>query len=93
MIVNKITNQSFEGKKFRLPIHDFVYAVDGIPLWSKKSCCVKEYSNPDAKKLYKKAQKADTFKEAAELYEQMGHYEIKKMNLIERIKDFFTIYI
>ena len=93
MIINKIDNQTFCSKKFRLPIKDFVYAMDGIPIFSKKSYSVKEYSNPKAKELYKKAQRADTFKESAELYKQMGHYEIKKMNLIERIKDFFTIYI
>jgi len=91
MKINKIDNQSFESKKFRLPINDIVYTVGGIPLWSKKSHCVKEYSNPNAKQLYEKAKQTHDIKEMTKLYSAMGHYEIKEMNFVEKIKSFFNL--
>ena len=91
MIVNKINNLSFCSKKFRLPINNIEYNIDGRPLWSKKANSVKEYSNPKAKELYKKAQKSSDIREIAKLYEEMGHYEIKEMSFMEKIKSFFSI--
>ena len=97
MRIIKIVNQSFESQKLRLPINDIIYTIDGIPLWSKKSNCVKEYSNPNAKQLYEKAKQSHDIKEVMKLYDEMGHYEIKpmnfveKVNFIEKIKRFFKI--
>ncbi len=91
MKVSKIDNQPFESKKFRLPINNMVYTIDGIPIWSKKAHCVKEFSNPNAKELYKKAQSAKDIKEMTKFYTEMGHYEIKEMNFIEKFKSFFNL--
>ncbi len=89
MRISKINNQSFESKNFRLPINNFIYTIDGRPLWSKKANAVREYSNPKAKELYEKAQKSHDIKEIINLYNEMGHYELKEMNFGEQIKSFF----
>ena len=92
MIISKINNLSFSSKKFRLPINNIEYNIDGRPLWSKKANSVKEYSNPKAEELYKKAQKSNDIGEIAKLYQEMGHYELKEMNFIERVKNFFNFW-
>lgn len=89
MKISKINNQSFGDKKFRLPIENIVYTIEGRTLWSKKTFLVREYSNPKAKELYEKANQTKNIKDKAKLYIEMGHYEIKEMNFLERIKKFF----
>lgn len=84
-------NQYFTAKtkKFRLPVQSYIYTIDGIPLWSKRCNAIKEFSNPDAEELYKKAKKTKDLKEQARLYDEMGHYELVDMNLREKFVSLF----
>ena len=83
-------NQYFtaKAKKFRLPVQSYIYTIDGIPILSRRCNAVREYSNPNAEELYKKAKKAKDLKEQARLYQEMGHYELVDMDLRERIFSF-----
>ncbi len=91
VIGNPISNQAFTAKKFRLPVGDVVYTVNGRILWSRKSYSVKEYSNPNAEQLYKGAQKTKNISDKARLFAQMGHYEIVNMSAKEKIKAFLRL--
>ena len=82
MRVNAVTNQNFEGNRFRLPINQIQ-----TKWWTKKVDCLKEFENPKAEELYKKAQQTSDLKEKADLLAQMGHYRItdnKKESIISK---------
>ena len=69
--INYQTN--FEAKKFRLPSREPIYFQDR--LCTKWVFMAKEYSNPNAKDLYMKAQATNDWKEKTKLYNEMGHYK------------------
>lgn len=80
-------NQSFEAKKFRIPV-DVIAKPEGMPWCYKYSLpgkWVREYDNPEAEAIYKKAQKVKDIDEKIALYKQMGHYELKNISLKERL--------
>jgi len=94
MKVQSVTNygypanlQSFESNKFRLPV-ELVTKPEGCT-WSSvmklPGKWVREYDNPEAGTIYKKAQQAKSLEEKLDLYKQMGHYELKKQSLKERL--------
>ena len=90
MKINSITGQNFVGKKFRIPIKKVsTKLVDGPVDWGDFPVdCVKEFSNPKAKKLYNQAQKAQNIKDRAALLSQMGEYRIID-NSAEKLKNKF----
>ena len=86
-----VSNTNFGNNKFRVPVTIVTRTVEDIhyrfPI--RKGGYVKEYSNPEAKDIYKKLQQTKDIRERAKLDEQMGDYEIKPMNMKERIVEFF----
>lgn len=78
MNIQPISAQTnFGAKNFRVPMNRLEYPDMSLGIvFSKKMFCAKEYSNPNAEKLYKQAQSAKTWKEKARLYNEMGHYKL-----------------
>ena len=71
MQVSQISNQSFEAKKFRLPIRKI------HTKWGDKSVdCVKEFDNPRAEELYNLAQHAESTRKQINLFSEIGNYKI-----------------
>ena len=87
MYINPINNQTFEAKKFRLIVDDQIYTRVGTMMTNFKTTgkYVREFSNPKAEELYKKAQQTRDMEEKIQLYDQMGHYELKRLNIKERL--------
>lgn len=83
MHVKAISNQTFEAKKFRLPIKNLQTKWGYIPV-----DCVKEFDNPQAEELYKKAQQTSNLKEKVALLLQMGDYKIIDNSLEKQINKF-----
>ena len=84
MRINSIDNQIFQAKKFRLPIKKLI-----IPhLGTIDVNCMKEYDNPNAEMLYKKALQTSDIKEKAELLSQMGDYRILDARIEEIVNKF-----
>ena len=81
-------SRTFTAKKFRLPVKNITYTIDGITVWSKKCNLAKEFSNPNAEQLFNQAQQAADLKERARLLEEMGDFELVDMNLKKGISDF-----
>lgn len=71
MKINSITGQNFEANKFRLPIKKVQTKWGDFPV-----DCVKEFSNPKAKELYRLAQQTENLEERAAILSQMGEYRI-----------------
>lgn len=91
MQINSINNTAFEAKKFRLIVDATYYdRVDGALLNHRNvGKYVKEYSNPKARDLYNQAQKSTNVKEQIKLYNEMGDFEIKSLNIFEIIREKF----
>lgn len=84
-----------KAKPFRIIADSITYSHIGTSLvhFKKPSKYVMEYKNPKAKELYEKAQATRDIYEKASLYEQMGHYELKTLNLSEIIREKFNKFI
>ncbi len=95
MRVNSIDDNAFKAKKFRLVVNAVDYDRVGGRLTNFKNVgkYVKEYSNPTAKELYEQAQKTKDVKEQIRLYEEMGDYELKSLNLFERLREKFNKFV
>lgn len=83
MYVKAISSQTFEAKKFRLPVKIIQTKWGDIPV-----DCIKEFDNPQAEELYKKAQQNSNLKEKVALLSQMGDYKIIDNSLEKRINKF-----
>ena len=89
--VNAVQFQS--SKKFRLPIKFVTYDRFCTDLFNFRILpgrYVKEYSNPNAESLYKKALQTTDWKERVRLYREMGQYRVVDVSLKERIKNYFN---
>ena len=83
MKINVISNQSFKADKFRMPVK-IIKRADKVPSGMKfwphnyqvSGNFVREYSNPNAKELFEKAQNASTIEEKIKYLEEMGDYKI-----------------
>ena len=95
MHINPVSNQSFEAKPFRIIADSAIYSHIGTSFvhFKKPSKYVMEYKNPRAKELYEKAKATRNISEKVALYEQMGHYELKSLNLSEIIREKFNKFI
>ena len=80
MNIQPISSTNFEArKKFRIPIKIQTYKRTNGELVDFKNLSgkwVEEYSNPDAKNLYKKAKAAKDWREKVRFLEEMGDYEL-----------------
>jgi len=83
MKINSI-GQTFEAKKFRLPVNYLETEWGKLPV-----DCAKEFDNPAAEDLYNKAQKTKDLKEKINLLSQMGDYKLVDGNAEKTIKSFF----
>ena len=83
------------NKPFRIVANSIMYSHLGTSLvhFKKPSKYVMEYKNPKAKELYEKAQKTADIKEKVRLLDEMGHYELKSLNLSEIIKEKFNKFV
>ena len=84
-------NLNFGAKKFRLPI-DVITKQAGFDWYSEYSLggkWVREYDNPNAESIYKKAQKVKNVDEKLTLLKQMGDYQLKNISLKERLIDLY----
>ena len=95
MRVTSIDNNTFKAKNFRLVVNAVDYDRVGSRLTNFRNVgkYVKEYSNPTAKELYEQAQKTSDVKEQIRLYNKMGHYELKCLNLKEFLKEKFNKFV
>lgn len=83
-------NQTFEARKFKLPIKEIELTNPYTMACGKgsiKTNLYRVYENPNAKILYKQAQNAENWEEKARLYAEMGHYELADYG--SGIKGFF----
>ena len=87
MRINQITNQKFEAKNFRQAVSNKLYVRVGTKMTSfkTKGKYVKEYSNPHAEELYKKAKQTKDYNERIRLLDQMGDYELIDLNIKENV--------
>lgn len=91
MRTESVNNINFQ-RKFREPVR---YAARMMGNFPEDSLVlrnyIKEYENPNAKTIYNEAkeqQRLGNWSAAANLFRQMGSYEIKKPNIKERITFF-----
>lgn len=84
MRTNKI-----KAKPFRIISEGITYSHLGTSLvhFQKTSKYVMEYKNPKAQELYMKAQATRDIYKKAELFEQMGDYELKSLNFKEHLQE------
>ena len=75
MKICSIPSQNFQARKFRLPVKAVEMAQPGFSATEKVNW-VKEFSNPKAEVLYKKAMETSDLKEKMRLFEQMGEYRV-----------------
>ena len=75
MKICSIPSQNFQARKFRLPVKAVEMAHPGFSATEKVNW-VKEFSNPKAEDLYKKAMETSDLKEKMRLFEQMGEYRV-----------------
>ena len=75
--INSQTN-SFQGnKKFRIYSDTMDYIdFNSRITFSNNTRWAKEYENPNAKELYKKAKATKDWKEKVRLFDEMGHYKM-----------------
>ncbi|MCR5266154.1 MAG: hypothetical protein K6E29_06125 [Cyanobacteria bacterium RUI128] len=86
MKTQAINNQSFGIKKFRLPIKSITYGEPHASYTVKTSeNIVREYPNPMAAALYKKANEAESTEEKIRLFDSMGHYRIRNLDAERRL--------
>ena len=95
MKINAINNKNFEAKKFRLPVKIVEPTTKGsmtnqyIPKNSTISGnFVKEYSNPNAEKLFNKAMNTKDIDKKLQYLEEMGDYKIINIDLEKNIDKF-----
>ena len=68
---------TFEAKKFRLKMNSIEYIdPNSGHSFSAHMFWAREYSNPNAEMLYKRANATKDIKEKAKLYNEMGHYQM-----------------
>ena len=91
MKICSIPSQNFQARKFRLPVKTVEWAHPGFSATEKVNW-VKEFSNPKAEELYKKAMETSDLQEKMKLLDQMGEYrlfdierEIMFENFIEKL--------
>ena len=72
-------------KNFRIPLGDIDYTdiklLGLVPSTIVKTTMMKEYDNPNAESIYKKAQKVKNVDEKLTLLKQMGDYQLKNISL------------
>ena len=83
MKVNPINNQNFEAKKFRIPVKTEI-VKDGDFVKAKK-LIVREYSNPNAEKLWNKALSATDADIKQKYLTAMGKFKLIDVNLNKTI--------
>ena len=79
MKAQAISNQSFEAKRLRLVVKKLDLTNPDLMQYgrqTKRVNLVKEYVNPRAEELYKKAMQTNNIKEKTKLFSQMGDYEL-----------------
>lgn len=76
MNVQAINNQSFGAKKFRIPVKTAMVGSPETGFAKRKVNLVKEYSNPNAEKLWKQAMQETSIKKKTSLIEAMGEYKL-----------------
>ena len=81
MYIKAISSQTFLANKFRLPVKTIQTKWGDIPV-----DCIKEFDNPQAEELYKKAQQNNNLKEKVALLSQMGDYTIIDNSLEKQLK-------
>lgn len=68
---------TFEAKKFRLKMNSIEHIdPNSGHSFSAHMFWAREYSNPNAEMLYKRANATKDIKEKAKLYSEMGHYQM-----------------
>ena len=95
MKINSINAITFNSKKFRLPVT--IIENETLASFSSTSVnkytvitdrFVKEFSNPNAEKLYKASQVVSTCKEKMKFLEQMGDFKIIDLEHEKKVKEF-----
>ena len=81
MRLQATNNTTFEARKLRIPVNKIVLDVSEHWIIPDNKLTVrgnwsKIYENPNARTLYKQAQKTNDSKERIRLYAEMGHYDI-----------------
>lgn len=67
----------YSKKKFRIYSDSIDYIdFNSRMTFSNNTRWAKEYENPNAKELYKKAKATKDWKEKARLFDEMGHYKM-----------------
>ena len=92
MKIQKIDNTNFGTKKFRVPVKVETFERDNNNLVKFRKVSgnwVEEYSNPDARELFMRAQKTGNIREKIELFSKMGRPELKNLSLRARIKNWY----
>ena len=106
MKINAINNQNFEARRFRLTVKKMDLTNPDLIQYGrqfKSVNFVKEYSNPEAESLYKKAIETKDMREKARLLSEMDDFELidfgpgvlgkMRMNLylaISKVTDLFS---
>ena len=75
MKISAISSQTFQAKKFRIPVEVTMPNKDN-PMETVTRRMIQEYSNPNAKNYYEQAQREKSFQRQIELYEAMGEYKL-----------------
>lgn len=83
MYVKAISSQTFEANKFRLPVKTIQTKWGDIPV-----DCIKEFDNPQAEELYKKAQQNSNLEEKVALLSQIGDYKVIDNSFEKQINKF-----
>ena len=79
MRIKTINNQNFEAKRLRLTVKKMDLTNPELIQYGrqvKNVNLVKEYSNPNAKSLYKEAMQTKNIREKARLFSEMGDFEL-----------------
>lgn len=79
MKIQPINSQTsfYSKKKFRIYSDTMEYVdLTSRITFSNNTRWAKEYENPDAEELYKRAKATKDWKEKARLFNEMGHYKM-----------------
>ena len=79
MKIQSINNQNFEAKRFRLKVTKLDLTNPELIQYGrqeKRVNLVKEYTNPNAEILYRKAMRTKNVVEKAHLFTKMGDFEL-----------------
>lgn len=89
MNIQAINSQTF-GKNFRLPVKSMVVGTHSNGIAKRKVNLVKEYSNPNAEKLWNQAMNETSLSKKLNLLDAMGEYRLVDLEQEKLVKKFLA---